>query len=412
MNTELAMVLAGGRGDRLYPLSRDRAKPAVPFGGRYRVIDFVLSNLTNSGFYHIKVLTQFKSDSMNQHITKTWHLSNQLGHYIDLVPAQMRIGERWYLGTADAIYQNSNLILDEKPDYVLVFGGDHVYKMDISQMLNYHKERGADVTIATIPIPLAEASNMGVIAVDQDSHILRFDEKPEQPQHMPGDKEKALVSMGNYIFNTSTLLDVLQEDHNDPHSVHDFGKNILPKMLGKHKVLAYDFSTNVWPGLEGEEKGYWCDIGTIDSYWQANMELCSVTPRLNLYNQSWPIRTATHDFPPVKFVFANETDRRVGRATDSLVSEGCIISGGKVNKSVLSPGVRINSYSQVDESVLMEGVEIGRHCKIKRAIIDKDVVVPSNTVIGYNMEEDRKLYNVTDSGIVVIPKKEKISSIV
>ncbi len=407
MSKELVMIMAGGKGDRLYPLSKDRAKPAVPFGGRYRVIDFALSNFTNSGFYHIKVLTQFKSDSLNRHISTGWKLATQLDHYVDIVPPQMRVNTNWYLGTADAIYQNINLILDENPDYVFVFGGDHVYKMDIRQMLEFHIQKDADVTVSAVPIPLAEATQMGVIEIDPERQIKSFLEKPENPQPMPGSKTMALASMGNYIFKRDVLLKMLFQDHENESSAHDFGKNILPQMLGKFNVCAYDFSTNTWPGREDKETGYWCDIGTIDAYWEANMDLCSVTPRLNLYNPDWPIRTTLHHYPPVKFVFANEKDRRVGQATDSLVSEGCIISGGHVHKCVLSPGVRINSYADVAESIMMEGVDIGRHCKIKKAIIDKDIHIPPKTIIGYDLEEDRKNYHVTKSGIVVIPKKEK-----
>lgn len=406
MEKELVMIMAGGKGARLYPLSKDRAKPAVPFGGRYRVIDFVLSNFTNSGFYRIKVLTQFKSDSLNRHISLGWKLASQLDQYVDLVPPQMRVSDTWFLGTADAVYQNINLIYDENPDYVFVFGGDHVYKMNVRQMLDYHKEKKAFATIAAVPMPIESSAEMGVIEIDNDNRILDFEEKPASPKPMPKNKAMALVSMGNYIFNKEALLEILYKDNEDKDSTHDFGKNILPRIIKEQKVYAYDFNTNSWPGMEEKERGYWCDIGTIDAYWEANIDLCSVTPRLNLYNQEWPIRTAVHNYPPAKFVFADED--RTGRATDSLVSEGCIISGGSVNRSVLSPGVRINSYSSTTDSILMEGVEIGRHCKIQKAIIDKDVKVPPNTVIGYDLEHDKKHFHVTESGIVVIPKKEVI----
>lgn len=402
------MILAGGKGARLYPLSRDRAKPAVPFGGRYRVIDFALSNFTNSGFYHIKVLTQFKSNSLNRHISMGWRLASQLGHYVDLVPPQMRVGETWYLGTADAVYQNINLIMDEDADYVFIFGGDHVYRMDVRQMIDFHKQKNADLTVAAVPIPRENAKEMGVLEVNQFGEIIGFEEKPEKPKPMPRKEDMSLVSMGNYIFKREILIEVLKNDHEDKDSTHDFGKDIIHKMIGRYRIFAYDFTTNTWPGMEEKERGYWCDIGTIDAYWEANMDLCSVTPRVNLYNHQWPIRTAFYHYPPAKFVFANEPGRRVGRATDSLVSEGCIISGGHVNRCVLSPGVRINSFAHVTDSVLMEGVEIGRHCKIQRAIIDKDVYVPPNTVIGYDLEHDKKHFHVTESGIVVIPKKEII----
>jgi len=408
MAKELVMILAGGKGARLYPLSRDRAKPAVPFGGRYRVIDFALSNFTNSGFYHIKVLTQFKSDSLNRHISMGWRLASQLGHYVDLVPPQMRIGETWYMGTADAVYQNINLIHDEKPDYIFIFGGDHIYRMDVREMLDFHIRKNSELTVASVPIPIGLANEMGVLEVDKDWNIAGFQEKPANPTSIPGKPDMALVSMGNYIFNRDTLLEMLIRDSKDKNSSHDFGKDIIPSMVGKNKVMAYDYTTNVWPGMEDKERGYWCDIGTIEAYWEANMDLCGVTPKMNLYNQQFPIRTAHNDFPPAKFVFDNEPDSRVGRATDSMVSEGCIISGGQVSRCVLSPRVRINSYAVVSDSVLMEGVEIGRHCKIQKAIIDKDVEVPPNTVIGYDLEHDKKYFHVTESGIVVIPKKEKI----
>jgi len=405
---KLTMIMAGGKGARLFPLSRDRAKPAVPFGGRFRVIDFVLSNFTNSGLYRIKVLIQFMSESLNRHISLGWRMSSQLEHYIDIVPPQMRRGHSWYLGTADAIYQNINIIENENPDYIFIFGGDHVYKMDVRQMLDYHIEKGADLTISAVPISLHKASEMGVIEADPYGQITGFIEKPKNPKPMLEKKDMALVSMGNYIFKREALLEVLEKDHHDKDSAHDFGRNIIPQMINQYNTYAYDFMTNHWPGMEEKERGYWCDIGTIDTYWEANMDLCSVTPRLNLYNQEWPVRTTRLHYPPSKFVFANEPQRRVGRATDSLVSEGCIISGGYVNRSVLSPGVKIHSYTRVTDSVLMEGVEIGRHCKIKKAIIDKDVYIPPYTVIGYDLLHDRKHYHVTESGIVVIPKKEKI----
>lgn len=409
MPGELTMILAGGKGSRLYPLSRDRAKPAVPFGGRYRVIDFVLSNFTNSGFYKIKVLIQFMSNSLNRHLSLAWRLDSQLGHYVDVVPPQMRVGESWYMGTADAVYQNLNLIHDEQPDNIMIFGGDHVYKMNVRQMLDYHKEKKAELTVAAVPKPVSIASEMGVLEIDNNGAIIGFEEKPKNPKRIPGQEEMCLVSLGNYIFNKDALVNVLNKDHKDKNSSHDFGKDIIPSMIKSHKVFAYDFMNNSCPGMEEKEKGYWCDIGTIEAYWEANMDLCSVTPRFNLYNTQWPIRTAYHPYPPAKFVFANEPESRVGRATDSLISEGCIISGGQVNKCVLSPNIRINSYASVSDSVLMEGVNIGRHCKIKKAIIDKDVIVPPDTVIGYDLEHDKKHFHVTESGIVVIPKKEIIN---
>jgi len=407
MNT-LEIIMAGGKGSRLYPLCKDRCKPAVPFGGRYRVIDFVLSNFTNAGFYKIKVLTQFMSDSLNRHIQKTWRLTSQLDHYVDILPPQMRDENRLYTGTADAVYQNLHLIEEENTDHVFIFGADHIYKMDVTQMLDYHLEKNADMTISALPVPLERADQMGIIESDEHGSVKSFVEKPANPKPMPGNEKMAFVSMGNYIFKKEVLLEVLEEDNQDRDSAHDFGRDIIPGMIKGYRVSAYDFTTNEWSGMEEKERGYWCDVGSIDTYWEANIDLCHVTPRLNLYNKRWPIRSALLNYPPAKFVFSNERERRIGRATDSLVSEGCIISGGDVNRSVLSPGVRINSFASVTDSVLMEGVEIGRHCSIKRAIIDKNVCVPPHSVIGYDPEQDKKRFYVTDSGIVVIPKNEKI----
>jgi glucose-1-phosphate adenylyltransferase len=404
----LVIIMAGGKGSRLYPLCRDRCKPAVPFGGRYRVIDFVLSNFTNAGFYKIKVLTQFMSDSLNRHIQKTWRLTSQLDHYVDILPPQMRDENRFYIGTADAVYQNLPLIEEEDAEHVFIFGADHIYKMDISQMLDYHLGKNADMTISALPVPLERADQMGIIEADEYGSVKNFVEKPANPKPMPGDEDMAFVSMGNYIFRKEVLLEVLEKDNLDRGSAHDFGRDIIPGMIARYRVSAYDFTTNEWPGMEEKERGYWCDVGSIDTYWEANIDLCHVTPRLNLYNRRWPIRSALLNYPPAKFVFSNEKERRIGRATDSLVSEGCIISGGDVIRSVLSPGVRINSFASVTDSVLMEGVEVGRHCSIKKAIIDKNVCVPPHTVIGYDPEHDKKRFYVTDSGIVVIPKNEKI----
>jgi glucose-1-phosphate adenylyltransferase len=404
----LTMILAGGKGTRLYPLCNNRAKPALPFGGRYRVIDLVLSNFTNSGFYKIKVLTQFMSNVLHRHISLGWRLASQLEHYVDILQPGMRDGEEWYLGTADAIYQNIDIIESENPDYVFIFGADHIYKMDIRQMLDYHIEKEADLTVSAVPVPFHQAREMGVIEADPSGRIRGFAEKPENPNPMPGNGDMALVSMGNYIFSREALLDVLGRDHLSEDSAHDFGRNIIPMMIKEYNTYAYDFMTNQWPGMEEKERGYWRDIGTIDAYWEANMDLCSVTPKLNLYNHKWPIRTTPHHYPPSKFVFANEREQRVGRATDSLVSEGCIISGGSVHRSVLSPGVRVNSFARVTDSVLMDNVEIGRHCMIKNAIIDNNICVPPHTVIGYDPEHDRKHYCVTESGIVIVSKQIKI----
>jgi len=405
MQTVLVMILAGGEGTRLYPLTKERAKPAVPFGGRYRIIDFVLSNFINSGFFQIKILTQFKSESLNRHLSLAWRLSPKLDQYIDPVPAQMRTGRDWYKGTADAIYQNLNLIRDVNPQYVCVFGGDHIYKMDIRQMLNYHIRNKAELTVSVIPKPIEEASTFGVIEVDREWRIKGFEEKPKNPKPMPGRPKMALVSMGNYIFNTDTLIKEVTRDSKLKDSTHDFGRDIIPSIRKKSRLFVYDFAKNKIPGMTHAEKGYWMDVGSIDAYWQASMDLVTVSPIFNLYNREWPIRTYYPTCPPAKFVFADREKERVGAATDSMVSEGCIISGGQINRSILSPQVRINSYSYVTESILMEGVNVGRHAKIRRAIIDKYVDIPQGTEIGYNLKEDKKRFCVTESGIVVVPKE-------
>ncbi len=401
----LVMILAGGEGRRLYPLTKDRAKPAVPFGGRYRIIDFVLNNFINSGFFKIKVLTQYKSDSLNKHITRGWALSPFLNQYVDLAPAQMRTGSDWYKGTADAIYQNVFHITDEDPDYVCIFGGDHIYKMDISQMLDYHKEKEADLSISAIPIPIEEASEFGIIEVDDDWRLINFVEKPKvKPKSIPGNPDMCLASMGNYIFNKTILLDALNKDEEIKNSSHDFGKNVIPMLLkdGK-KIFIYNFKDNSFPGMTDTERGYWRDVGSIDAYWQANMDLLSYDPELNLYSKDWPIRTFNYNYPPAKFIWAE--GERVGMATNSMVSEGCIVSGAGLSRCVLSPKVKVNSYSQISESILMENVEIGRHSKIKKAIIDKNVTVPPNSRIGFCREEDIKRgFHVSENGVTVVPK--------
>ena len=401
----LVMILAGGEGKRLYPLTKDRAKPAVPFGGRYRIIDFVLNNFINSGFFKIKVLTQYKSDSLNKHITRGWALSPFLNQYVDLAPAQMRTGSDWYRGTADAIYQNVFHITDEDPDYVCIFGGDHIYKMDVSQMLDFHKEKGADLSISAIPIPIEEASEFGIIEVDDDWRLINFVEKPkDKPKSIPGNPDMCLASMGNYIFNKNILLDALDRDEEIKESSHDFGKNVIPMLLKDGKnIYIYNFNDNSFPGMTDTERGYWRDVGSIDAYWQANMDLLAYDPELNLYSQDWPLRTFNYNYPPAKFIWAE--GERVGMATNSMVSEGCIVSGGGLSRCVLSPKVKVNSYSQISESILMENVEIGRHSKIKKAIIDKNVIVPPNTRIGFNHEEDIKRgFHVSPNGVTVVPK--------
>lgn len=405
----LVMILAGGEGKRLYLLTKDRAKPAVPFGGRYRIIDFVLNNFINSGFFKIKVLTQYKSDSLNKHITRGWALSPFLNQYVDLAPAQMRTGSDWYRGTADAIYQNVFHITDEDPDYVCIFGGDHIYKMDVSQMLDYHKEKNADLTISAIPIPIEEAHEFGIIEVDDDWKLINFVEKPQTaPKSIPGNPNMCLASMGNYIFNKDSLLKALEEDEKIENSNHDFGKNVIPMMLNEGKrIYVYNFNDNAFPGMSDRERGYWMDVGSIDAYWQANMDLLDYDPELNLYSQAWPLRTFNYNYPPAKFIW--EEGERVGMATNSMVSEGCIVSGAGLSRCVLSPKVKVNSFSQISESILMENVEIGRHSRIKKAIIDKNVIVPANTRIGFNKEEDIKRgFHVSPNGVTVVPKGAKL----
>ena len=401
----LVMILAGGEGKRLFPLTRDRAKPAVPFGGRYRIIDFVLNNFINSGFYKIKVLTQYKSDSLNQHISRGYALSPFLDQYVDLVPAQMRTGGTWYQGTADAVYQNLLHIVDADPNYVCVFGGDHIYKMDVSQMLTYHKEKQAALTIAAIPIPIEEASEFGIMEVDDNWKLTSFIEKPKtKPKCIPGHPDLCLASMGNYIFGRDVLVDALERDAKIEGSNHDFGKNVIPMLLNEGKpVYVYNFKDNAFSGMTDAERGYWKDVGSIDAYWQANMDLLDSCPELNLYAKEWPLRTFNYNYPPAKFIW-QEGDR-VGMATNSMVSEGCIVSGGSLSRCILSPKVRINSYSQVSDSILMENVNVGRHCEIRNAIIDKNVEIPPHTKIGFDREVDtQRGFFVSPNGITVVPK--------
>ena len=406
----LVMILAGGEGRRLGPLTNDRAKPAVPFGGRYRIIDIVLSNFVNSGLTKIKVLTQYKSASLEEHIARSWRLSPMLDSFIETIPAQQRTGKSWFKGSADAVFQTEHVITDESPEHVFIFGGDHVYKMDMRQMMAQHLSTDAEVTVAAVPVPLKEAREFGVIEVDEQGHIKAFHEKVQNPPPMPGRPDMALASMGNYIFKTGPLLETLERDAVLYSSAHDFGKDIIPAMVARGVgAYVYDFQTNRVPG---EEIGnaYWRDIGTVEAYWAAQMDLVSVQPAFNLYNHRWPIRTGIAHDPPAKFVFRDEANARVGIATESLVSLGCIISGGRIHRSVLSNRVRVNSFSHIEESVLFENVVIGRHVKIRRAIIDKDVEIPSGTEIGYNLAEDRKRWFVSEGGVVVIPKRAKIGA--
>jgi glucose-1-phosphate adenylyltransferase len=409
MAKTLAMILAGGAGTRLEPLTRERAKPAVPFGGRYRIIDFVLSSFANSGVLKMNVLTQYKSDSLNKHLSRTWRMSAFLGHYVETVPAQMRTGLDWYRGSADAIYQNLNLIADEEPEFIFVFGADHIYRMDMRQMLDFHVNNRADCTVAAIPVPIEQGREFGIIDVGPDGQMRNFLEKPKDPPPMPGNPKLCLASMGNYLFSTDALVQEIVRDAAEETSSHDFGKSILSRMFEKSRVFVYDFAQNNVPGQEPKERGYWRDVGNLDIYYQANMDLVEVDPVFNLYNDRWPIYTHVHNYPPAKFVFADAPSGRVGHATDSLVSEGCIISGGQVNRSVLSPKVRVNSFSEISDCILFENVQIGRRCKIKRAIIDKNVEIPAGMTIGYDPAEDKRRFHVTPGGVVVIPKGMKVS---
>jgi glucose-1-phosphate adenylyltransferase len=401
----LAMILAGGKGERLHPLTLHRAKPAVPFGGIYRIIDFSLSNCINSGIRKIAVLPQYKSLSLDKHLRIAWNLfTGELNEYIISVHPQQRVSEKWYQGTADAIYQNIYMIEKDAPDHLLVLAGDHIYKMDYAEMFRFHKEKQADATVAAIETPKKSAAAFGIIETAADGRVIGFEEKPREPKHIPGRPDMAFASMGVYLFNTKTVLEHLKSDALQD-TAHDFGKNIIPHMMKSARVFAYNFKDE-----NKKEAKYWRDVGTIDAYWEANMELVSVDPLLNLYDKSWPIRTYQAQNPPAKFVFAQETKGgRLGIALDSIVAHGSIISGGRVQNSVLSPNVRINSYCEVHESILLENVNIGRHCKIRRAIIDKDVTIPPCSQIGYDLEEDKKHYFVTPSGIVVIPKGTEIS---
>ena len=391
------MVLAGGRGERLYPLTRDRAKPAVPFGAIYRIIDFTLSNCLHSGIRHIYALTQYKSISLNRHIQLGWNiLSPPLGEFIEAVPAQQRIDEHWYQGTADAIFQNIYTLQAERPDLVLILSGDHIYKMDYRKMIAFHLERGADLTVAAIRVDRKVSSEFGVIEVNGDGRMIGFQEKPEEPKTIRGDPGGILASMGIYVFNTELLVRRLIEDTRSESS-HDFGKDIIPMMIGKDQVFVFDFRQGDFGGT-----GYWRDVGTIDAYYEANMDLIAITPQLNLYDPEWPILTYQPPAPPAKTVWIEE--RRVGTALNSIMSNGCIISGGNVKRSILSPRVMVHSFAEVGDSILLEGVDVGRNAKIKRAIVDKEVQIPPGTEIGYDLEEDAKRFTVTASGIVVVPK--------
>jgi len=404
------VVLAGGEGKRLFPLTRRRAKPAMPFAGQYRLIDFVLTNLVHSNLLRIHVLTQYESYSLIRHLSRGWTFSSHLGQYCEVIPAMYGEGRGWYQGSADALYQNLERIQRDQPKIVAVFGADHIYRMDVQQMVEEHLAAGADITVSVVPHPIEEASQLGCLEVDPDMRVTRFLEKPATPPPFPKDPTRSLVSMGNYLFNFEVLKEVLEADHADEKSQHDIGRDIFPRWFGKLHIHAYNFLNNAVPGITEEERGYWRDVGTILSYWKASMDLVSVTPAFNLYNHEWPILTARTDHPPAKFVFADLETNRMGIATDSLVSNGCIISGGHIDRCVMSPRVRINSYSTVNESVLFDGVEVGRRCRIRRAIVDKGVKVPSDTTIGFDVEEDKaRGITVTEEGIRAVSPAVRFS---
>lgn len=392
----LAIILAGGQGSRLKELTAWRAKPSVPFGGKFRIIDFPLSNCVNSGIRRIAVATQYKSHSLIRHIQQGWgHFRGEFGEFVELLPAQQRIKDNWYLGTADAIYQNLDIIRAHDPEYVLVLAGDHIYKMDYGVMLARHVENQADLTVGCFEVPLEEAKAFGVMAVDEENRVIEFSEKPDNPKHVPGNSEMALASMGIYIFNRDFLFEQLIKDADESASSRDFGKDIIPGVVKKYRAYAYSFNNK-----DEQSQTYWRDVGTIDAFWKANQELIGVSPELNLYDDIWPIWTHQEQLPPAKFVFDDDTRR--GMAVDSMVSGGCIISGSKIDHSLLFSNVRVNSYSLVKDSVILPEVHIGQHCHIKNAVIDKGTQIPDGTTIGVDLEEDKKRFRVTETGIVLV----------
>ncbi len=397
----LVIVLAGGAGERLNPLTKERAKPAVHFGGPYRIIDFVLSNCINSGLRRIYIATQYKSLSLHRHVRMGWSIvSEELGEFVEILPPQKRVGEHWYQGTADAVYQNLYSIVRENPRYVIVLSGDHVYKMDYARMLRFHQDRGADVTLAAIEVPLADAPRFGIVAVDEHERVTGFEEKPQRASSIPGSPEFALASMGVYIFDTDVLVRALESDAAQP-TTHDFGKDIIPSLIYQAPVYAYRFYDE-----NKKASKYWRDIGTLDAYYEANMDLCQVTPEFNLYDPEWPLRTYQPQAPPAKFVFA-EAGIRCGQAVDSVISPGCIVSGSSIRGSVLCPNVRVHSFCHIEQCILMPGVRVGRHTRIRRAIVDRDVLIPRGALIGYDAEEDRRRHTVTESGVVVVTSEDE-----
>ncbi len=400
-----AVVLAGGKGTRLEPLTLDRAKPAVPFGGNYRIVDFVLSNAINSGLRRLLVLTQYKALSLDRHINLGWrqYFCAELGEFLDVVPPQQRIDEQWYQGTADAVYQNIFVIEKDRPEYVIILAGDHIYKMNYLSMIQFHKEMEADLTVGALTVDRDEAKQFGVIQADEQGRIVGFQEKPDQPQTMPGDDDHCFASMGIYIFTARFLFEQLCRDATEPGSQHDFGKNIIPSIIDSHRVFAFPFRDE-----NRKRQAYWRDVGTIDAYYEANMDLITVDPLLNLYDQNWPIRTLQPNLPPPKFVFGSDGNlERCGQAIDSIVCPGTILSGGRVKRSVISSNVRVNSYASVEESILFQGVNIGRHARIRRAIIDKEVSIPAEMEIGYDLDVDRRRgFTISPGGIVVISRND------
>jgi glucose-1-phosphate adenylyltransferase len=407
MDSVLAVVLAGGKGERLEPLTRDRAKPAVPFGGAYRIIDFTLSNCLNSGLRRMLVLTQYKAMSLDRHINLGWRrlLCRELDEFIDVVPPQQRIDEHWYQGTADAVYQNIYTLEKERPDYVVILAGDHIYKMDYGNLVEFHKEVEADLTVAALRLPASESRHFGVIEADTDQRIHGFQEKPEVPKTIPGEPDLIYASMGIYVFTARFLFEQLCLDATRPGSRHDFGHNIIPAVIGTHRVFAFPFHDE-----NRKQNAYWRDVGTLDAYFEANMDLISVDPQLNMYDERWPIRTYLPNYPAPKFVFAEEgLNARRGQALDSIVCQGSIISGGTVERSLLGNNTRVNSFAQVSDSILLDHVDIGRHARVRRAIIDKGVHIPPGTEVGFDHEHDRaRGFTVSDGGVVVIAKADGV----
>jgi glucose-1-phosphate adenylyltransferase len=405
----LGIVLAGGEGKRLSPLTADRAKPAVPFGGIYRLVDFVLSNLVNAGYLRIVVLTQYKSHSLDRHITTTWRMSTLLGNYVTPVPAQQRLGPQWFKGSADAIHQSLNLVYDEQPQHVVVFGADHVYRMDPRQMVDQHVASGAGVTVAGIRAPKDQADQFGVIDVGDDGRrIARFLEKPKEVDGLPDAPDQIFASMGNYVFSADVLMDSVAADAEDRESKHDLGGNIVPNLVEAGQAEVYDFSANEVPGATDRDRGYWRDVGTLDAFYDAHMDLVSISPVFNLYNRRWPILTWPEPLPPAKFVW--EDEGRTGHAVDSMVCAGVVVSGAEIRRSVVSPGAHLHSYATVEDSILMHEVDIARHAVVRRAILDKQVRVEEGAQIGVDLDRDRERFTVSDGGVVVVPKGATVSA--